>query len=109
MDVTNALYFICCAVSSSYSQELPRRFRKDIVIAASKKSSPQVEQGVVSAEGIEHVLCNIGKGDMMSHDEIEMILREASQGSSQDGYNEHSSHCVVTVEKMMDLLTNRAL
>ncbi|KAL7544825.1 hypothetical protein ACHAWF_008186 [Thalassiosira exigua] len=85
--------------ASHYSQELPRRFRKDIVNAATTSKST----GVVSAEGIEYVLNNIGAGNQMSHDEIEMILREIG------GNNNGNENCVITQDQMLDLISNRAL
>ncbi|KAL7545926.1 hypothetical protein ACHAWF_009276, partial [Thalassiosira exigua] len=53
--------------SKNYSREIPRRFRKDFVTAATEKSSPPA----VTAEGIELVLQNIGMGDRISKSEIE--------------------------------------
>mmetsp|Transcript_32930 Transcript_32930/g.79676 ORF Transcript_32930/g.79676 Transcript_32930/m.79676 type:complete len:139 (+) Transcript_32930:338-754(+) len=97
--------------ASHYAQELPKRFRKDIVNVASKGSaSSQLISsspgGIVSAAGIEQVLNNIGAGDQMSHDEIETMLREiGSDGmnSSVDG----GKDCVITADKMLDLLSMR--
>ena len=89
----------------SYAQELPRRFRKDIVDAATKRSSSISPGGIVSAAGIEHVLSNIGAADKMTHDEIEMMLREV--GSEAGGSN--SEDCVISADKMLDLLSNRVL
>eukprot|EP00579_Thalassiosira_antarctica_P007342 CAMPEP_0201883276 /NCGR_PEP_ID=MMETSP0902-20130614/15283_1 /ASSEMBLY_ACC=CAM_ASM_000551 /TAXON_ID=420261 /ORGANISM="Thalassiosira antarctica, Strain CCMP982" /LENGTH=126 /DNA_ID=CAMNT_0048412023 /DNA_START=111 /DNA_END=491 /DNA_ORIENTATION=+ len=91
--------------ASHYSQELPKRFRKDIVKAASKRSSPLLPSpGIISAEGIENVLNNIGAGDQMSHDEIETILREVC-GSGIGG----TEKCVISADQMMDLISNRTL
>eukprot|EP01083_Nonionella_stella_P012393 35171_1 len=92
--------------TSHYAQELPRRFRKEIVNAASKKSSPlltSASPGIISAEGIEHVLNNIGAGDQLSHDEIETILREVCSSNNGDG------NCVISAEQMLDLISNRAV
>lgn len=50
------------------------------------------------------MLNNIGAGDQMSHDEIETILREVSEGAV-DG----SEECVISADKMMDILSNRVL
>mmetsp|Transcript_7396 Transcript_7396/g.13027 ORF Transcript_7396/g.13027 Transcript_7396/m.13027 type:complete len:131 (+) Transcript_7396:217-609(+) len=91
--------------ASHYSQEMPRRFRKDIVNAASKKSSPLLSsQGIVSAEGIEYVLNNIGAGDEMSRDEIERILREVGDPSTDEG-----EQYVISSDQMLDLISNRTL
>jgi KaiC/GvpD/RAD55 family RecA-like ATPase len=81
----------------SYSQELPRRFRKDIVKAATKRSATT---GFVSAEGIESVLSNIGAEDQMSRSEIELMLREVS--GDQD-------RCAISVEEMLNLLSPRSV
>eukprot|EP00581_Thalassiosira_minuscula_P007789 CAMPEP_0183703838 /NCGR_PEP_ID=MMETSP0737-20130205/1420_1 /TAXON_ID=385413 /ORGANISM="Thalassiosira miniscula, Strain CCMP1093" /LENGTH=84 /DNA_ID=CAMNT_0025930635 /DNA_START=455 /DNA_END=709 /DNA_ORIENTATION=- len=84
---------------------MPRRFRKDIVNAASKKSSPLLSsQGIVSAEGIEYVLNNIGAGDEMSRDEIERILREVGDPSTDEG-----EQYVISSDQMLDLISNRTL
>ena len=91
----------------SYSRELPRRFREDIVNAASKESSPLLSSastGLVCAEGIEHVLSNIGEGDKLTHDEIETILREVGGPN-----NAGSDGCVISASKMLDLISNRIL
>ncbi|KAL7481632.1 hypothetical protein ACHAW6_007302 [Cyclotella cf. meneghiniana] len=81
-----------------YSQELPRRFRKDIVKAASKSSAPS--SGLVSAEGIESILRNIGAGDQMSRSEIESMLREVSNERSGVAQNE----CVISADQLLKLL-----
>ncbi|KAL7534336.1 hypothetical protein ACHAXR_005805 [Thalassiosira sp. AJA248-18] len=99
--------------ASHYSQELHRRFHKDIVKAASTRSSSSsflspasaaVSPGIVSAEGIEHVLNNIGAGDQMSHDEIETILREVGGSGHSD-----SENCVISADQMLDLISKRVL
>mmetsp|Transcript_36156 Transcript_36156/g.75996 ORF Transcript_36156/g.75996 Transcript_36156/m.75996 type:complete len:134 (+) Transcript_36156:191-592(+) len=94
--------------ASHYSQEMPARFRKDIVRTASERSSPILSSpGIISAEGIEHVLNNIGAGDQMSHDEIETILREIV-GEASDNCDKNEK-CVISEEQMLDLISNRVL
>lgn len=94
---------------------MPRRFRKDIVSAVCKQSSPLLSSssataattaGLVSAQGIEYVLNTIGAGDQMSHDEIETLLREVG-GSSSSSTGE--SDCVISADQMLDMLSNRVL
>ena len=87
----------------SYSQELPRRFRKDIVKAASKSSAPS--SGLVSAEGIESILRNIGAGDQMSRLEIESMLREVSNERSGVAQNE----CVISADQLLKLLATKTV
>lgn len=86
----------------SYSQELPRRFRQDIVKAArtGKFSSPRLDSAV-SAEGVAHVLDNIGMGDRMSRSEIEGIFAEV--GARPAGGEE--GECVLSEHQMMDLIS----
>ena len=71
---------------------------------SSSSTLPSVSPGLVSAEGIEHVLDNIGAGDQMTHDEIETILREVV-GSSNNG----SEECVISADQMLDLISNRVM
>jgi hypothetical protein len=79
----------------SYTQEFPKRFQKDIVKAAAVNSRRLYVQAV-SAEGIEHVLNNIGMGDRMSRSEIEGIISEVGAGD-EDG--------VISAEQMLDLMS----
>ena len=87
---------------SNYSRELPRRFRNDIVSAASKKSGGG--QPGVSVTGIELLLSDIGAGDQMSHDEIESLLRECG-GTTDSG----EKQCVISEMKLLDLISNRVV
>jgi hypothetical protein len=85
----------------SYSQEFPKRFRKDVVKAACSKSSCP---GLISAECIESILHNIGASDQMPRSEIESMLKEIcadGNGSSQD-------LCTISVDQMFDLLSHRS-
>jgi hypothetical protein len=98
--------------STNYAQEIPTRFSKDIVKAATSTSSRQLSISatsskkalvlpVVSAEGIESVLKNIGQGHRMSRTEIEFILREVG-GASRSGEPES---CVISADQMMELIS----
>mmetsp|Transcript_17656 Transcript_17656/g.28559 ORF Transcript_17656/g.28559 Transcript_17656/m.28559 type:complete len:150 (-) Transcript_17656:180-629(-) len=92
--------------AKNYSQEFPRRFQKDIVKAAitangsSSKRQFNVPANNISADGIEHVLQNIGMGDRMSRSEIEEIIREV--GDNVDG---EESSCVISENQMLDLIS----
>ena len=88
----------------SYSQELPKRFQKDVVKAATDKS-PMLNAPTVSAEGIEHVLQNIGMGDRMSRSEIEVIVSEVGMLNTCpiDGSGER--HYVISTDQMVDLIS----
>mmetsp|Transcript_27484 Transcript_27484/g.49991 ORF Transcript_27484/g.49991 Transcript_27484/m.49991 type:complete len:159 (+) Transcript_27484:308-784(+) len=92
--------------AKNYSQEFPRRFQKDIVKAAitangsSSKRQFNVPANNISADGIEHVLQNIGMGDRMSRSEIEEIIREV--GDNVDG---GESSCVISENQMLDLIS----
>lgn len=80
--------------------EFPRRFRQDIVKAAS--SSRQYNaQAIVSADGIENVLQNIGAGSRMSRSEIDEILNEVGVCPVNGG----SAQCVISASQMIDLIS----
>jgi hypothetical protein len=93
--------------STNYSQELPTRFRKDIVKAASSTSrqlsisATTTKKALISAEGIESVLKNIGQDHRMSRTEIEFILREVG-GAARSGEPEAF---MISPEQMMELLS----
>jgi len=89
--------------AKNYSQEFPRRFQKDIVKAASTVNNSSRQLNVtanISAEGIEHVLHNIGMGHRMSRSEIEEIISEV--GEHADG---GESGCVISENQMLDLIS----
>lgn len=88
----------------SYSQEFPKRFRKDIVKVASSMTSRQLNSSpanAVSASGIESVLQNIGAGHKMSRSEIQGIVSEV--GSCPIG---REDDCTITADQMLDLISS---
>ncbi|KAL3787987.1 hypothetical protein ACHAWO_012172 [Cyclotella atomus] len=85
--------------ASHYSQEFPKRFRKDVVKAACSKSSCP---GLISAEGIESILHNIGASNQMPRSEIESMLKEIC-----DGNGSAEDYCTISVDQMFNLLSNR--
>ncbi|EED95615.1 predicted protein [Thalassiosira pseudonana CCMP1335] len=98
----------------NYTQELPKRFRTDIVNAAASSncliysataapSTSSSSSTTVSADGIEKLLQNIGAGHRMSRSEIESILREVG-GSNRAGEPEN---CFISKEQMLDLISMR--
>jgi hypothetical protein len=88
---------------NSYSQEVPNRFRKEIVKAVSTKSSSQ-PSGIISAEGIQSMLANIGAGDQMTRTEIESILREVCGNDATKNVEES---CVISAKQMLDLISTQ--
>ena len=89
-----------CSKLTSYAMEFPRRFRQDIVKAAS--SSRQYNaQATVSADGIESVLQNIGAGNRMSRSEIDEILNEVGVCPVNGG----NAQCVISASQMIDLIS----
>eukprot|EP01082_Thalassiosira_pseudonana_P009239 g8208.t1 g8208 contig29:10009-10529(-) len=86
-----------------YSQEVPNRFRKEIVKAVSTKSSSQ-PSGIISAEGIQSMLANIGAGDQMTRTEIESILREVCGNDATKNVEES---CVISAKQMLDLISTQ--
>mmetsp|Transcript_7331 Transcript_7331/g.10700 ORF Transcript_7331/g.10700 Transcript_7331/m.10700 type:complete len:137 (+) Transcript_7331:108-518(+) len=86
--------------AQNYAMEFPRRFRQDIVKAAS--SSRQYNaQATVSADGIESVLQNIGAGNRMSRSEIDEILNEVGVCPVNGG----NAQCVISASQMIDLIS----
>ena len=67
--------------------------------ACSKSNCP----GLVSAEGIESILNNIGMAERMGKSEIESMLREIcadANGSSEGG-------CAISADQMLSLISSR--
>ena len=98
----------------SFSEEYPKRFRKDIVKAATvnnrqnkivlvKPLPPSQPFLAVSAEGIEHVLRNIGMGHRMSRAEIDVIVSEV--GGNVTIPCDGDRHCVMSANQMFDLIS----
>jgi len=86
--------------AQNYAMEIPRRFRLDIVKAAT--SSRQYNAHVtVSADGIENVLQNIGAANRMSRSEIDEILKEVGVCPIADGNHQ----CVISASQMFELIS----
>ncbi|KAL7454887.1 hypothetical protein ACHAXS_000344 [Conticribra weissflogii] len=94
--------------TTNYTQEFPKRFAKDIIHAATKVSSRSLysepRSGVISIEGIEHVLNNIGAQNKMSRAEIEFILREL--GGRIESNDEKSSF-IISADQFFDLIVSK--
>jgi hypothetical protein len=54
-----------------YTQEIPSRFKKDIIRAAAVEPS-----GKIASEGLEKVITNIGACHKVSREDVELIFRE---------------------------------
>ena len=80
--------------------ELPRRFRQDIVKAATASRQFNA-RATVSADGIENVLQNIGFGNRMSRSEIEEIMNEVGVCPVNGG----SQQCVISASQMIELIS----
>ena len=60
-----------------YTQEIPRRFKKDIVTAAcTSTSNKTAPEDAVCMEGLQQVLRNIGLNDRLSHRDLQIIFEE---------------------------------
>ena len=57
----------------SYTQEIPTRFKKDIVSAA---AASNVNNAAVNVDGLQHVLQNIGAAHVLSAHEMRSIFME---------------------------------
>jgi hypothetical protein len=88
--------------AKNYTQTYPKRFRKDVVKAATINSR-LLNVPAVSAEGIEHVLQNIGMGHRMSRSEIDGIISEVGTCPIDDDAVEVS--CVISSDQMLDLIS----
>eukprot|EP01083_Nonionella_stella_P027967 77017_1 len=86
--------------SKNYTQELPRRFRMDIVKAASLSSS---SNAAVSADGLECVLNNIGFRGRISRSELDGIVSECGTCPIDDSAD--SSQCVISENQMLNLIS----
>ena len=82
----------------SYQQEIPSRFKKDIIkgcsltspiaattaAAASASASAADDERTMAVEGIEQLLRNIGIfGASITHDDVETIVTECHQDQQQ--------------------------
>jgi hypothetical protein len=61
-----------CFSFSSYTQELPTRFKKDVFRAAVQEP----ESDHIALSGLTRVLANIGASDRLSYSEMEIIFQE---------------------------------
>ena len=62
---------LSCAFSHSYTQEVPSRFRKDIVRAAKHDASNEI-----TIDSMRRLLLNINKEDAISLEEMDVLFRE---------------------------------
>ena len=79
---------------------MPRRFKLDIVKAASSSSSANA---AVSADGLECVLNNIGCGGRMTRSELDGIVSECGTCPIDDAAD--SSQCVICENQMLNLIS----
>ena len=88
--------------AENYSRESPKRFQKDVVRAAAVNSSCRVDIQMVSAEGIERLLRNIGMENRMSLSEIEGLMSEVGTSYiSDDGQRNY----LISANQMLDLIS----
>lgn len=73
----------------SYSYELPSRCKKEIIKAVDKQGS-----GVISVEGLNKLLENIGASSTMSKGELESIIHDFGD----------KSKSTINTDKMMKLM-----
>lgn len=64
------------SITNSYAQEMPSRFKKEIVGAAKNNLT---EGDVVPMEGLERVLHNIGASHKLSPTDLEIIFNELGE------------------------------
>jgi Ca2+-binding EF-hand superfamily protein len=62
----------------SYTQELPSRFKKDIVRAAS-----QDRESIIALQDVQRVLQNIGADNRLTSEEIRSIFQEIGNKSGE--------------------------
>jgi hypothetical protein len=80
---SNALYSFSY-FHYSYTQELPTRFKKELLQAASRTSSNTNNDRIVQ-EGMQRVLANIGASDRVSAAEIKSIFDELGNDKGEIG------------------------
>jgi hypothetical protein len=94
---TLSLSFLYCTIS--YQQEIPSRFKKDIIKGCSLTSAINVtiasssttasatatDERSIAVEGIEQLLRNIGVfgDDRITHDDVEIIVTESCEEQQQ--------------------------
>jgi hypothetical protein len=61
-----------CSPGNSYTQEMPTRFKKDVMRAA----APDQESDRICVEGMKRVLVNIGAEHRISAGEMKVIFQE---------------------------------
>ncbi|KAL3807495.1 hypothetical protein ACHAXA_003986 [Cyclostephanos tholiformis] len=99
--------------AKNFSEEYPKRFRKDIVKAATvnnrqrkvvlvKPLPPSQPFVAVSAEGIENVLQNIGMGHRISRAELDEIVSEVGGDVTIPCGGERQS--VISANQMFNLI-----
>lgn len=64
----------CFSRNCSYTQEIPTRFKKDVVRAATKDTHEVSD--FVAIEGLQRVLFNIGAGQRVSQEDVQAIFNE---------------------------------
>jgi phosphoribosylaminoimidazole (AIR) synthetase len=64
------------SASYSYAQEIPSRFKKDIIRAAKDQN------GIIAIEAMERVLQNIGASNSLSELELRAIFDELGEAGS---------------------------
>jgi len=71
------LTFSSLSIRISYSQEMPSRFKKEVVRAAKMP-----ENEAVALEGLERVLHNIGASHKISLEDLQVIFNELGEAGS---------------------------
>jgi hypothetical protein len=74
----NDLSFFFSFSSYSYTQEIPSRFKKDLVKAATKGTNTP---DIVAMDGLHRLLFNIGATQRVSTTDVEAIFNELGDGN----------------------------
>jgi len=64
------------AFTYSYTQEIPSRFKKDIVRAAADESNDRI-----ALDGMQRVLTNIGAENCLTSSEMKILFEELGNGT----------------------------
>jgi hypothetical protein len=62
----------------SYTQEIPSRFKKDLVKAATKGTN---STDIIAKDGLHRLLFNIGASQRVSSSDVETIFNELGDGN----------------------------
>jgi hypothetical protein len=114
---SHSITLLCCSLFpsyDSYQQEIPSRFKKDIIKGCSLTSpinnvAIATDERTIAVEGIEQLLRNIGAfgDDRITHDDVEIIVNEShtiTTSTEQQQQQHQQQHQIRADQILMQLL-----